>query len=354
MSSGFAREGIMKIQAEELRASFALLDHVPQIDMLEASKFIRCTASEKVMQLHLASTLVGFSTIKVKEGTKLRFHLDRNALSGFLKATQGDEIVLQTGAKLVLQQGRNKLEVSTPPSVGGYGVPLDGKSTTLEFAGDEFAPLQTLQKYVPRKAIDERYSALQGLKGFGWMAMDGLVMAVQRGKLERDITLPAALLEAASGDCRFMLYDKTVSYQNGSGTLHQLLHNDLASFPRGKAKEIAENAFAAKPIVEMETSVWQNALQYFQNFQTEGARLECELVKGGLLLKLAAIGMKAETTISAKVIGKSEKLLWDPEKLMPWAASLTSKVIRMAVMENMTVFTTETKRDMLAVVTLSS
>ncbi len=340
----------MKISTEELRLAFGLLDHVPQVDLLESSRFIKASATNKSIDLRMAGTLSGFAKVEVKDGINVQFHLDRNALSGFLRAVQGPEIVLQTGDKLILRQGRNKLEVAKPASVAGYTTPLNGKAEQMKVDEELLAILQTLQRYVPRKAVDERYSAVQGVKGFGWFAGDGQGMMVKPWPVKKDVVLPPILLEAAQGESDFLLYEgDAVAYRSDIGMLQQSLHADLKAFPRAKSMEVANAALAAKPVAEISLPVWKEALQYFQAFPIDAARLECIFGKKELLLRIVGIGLTAETTIPAKVITQAPVQHWDLDKLTPWTNSLDSKFVRLAVLENLTAFTTETKKDLLMV-----
>lgn len=348
----------MKIKTQELREAFKLIDFVPFIDAVESSRFVRCVTTENRMELHMASGIFGFAEIKVREGNKEKFFLERNALNGFLQAAKdGEEITLQTGKKHVLQQGRNKLELATPAQVSGYAVrPSGNNDQHLEFTAEEYAKLRMLYKYVPRKSVDERYSALQGIKGFGWIATDGLVLcAWKAGNIVQNTTIPSVLWQTMAEGEHFLIYGTIAVCKNTIGMLGQPLHNDLNAFPTDKVKGVAEQAFNAKPIVEVETAAWLEALRYFQGFSSgDGARVECELAKGQLSLRLSALGIKAETVVTAKVVGKSEQpLRWDLAKLIPWATGVGSKVIRLAVLENVSAFTTESKKDLLVMVTMT-
>jgi hypothetical protein len=346
----------VKIKTEDLRAAFNLIRHVPEVGVLESSRFVRCSVIENKMELHLASTLLGFAEIKIKEGGRLRFHLDRNALNCFLKAASADDIDLRTGDKLLLQQGRNRLEVAnSSTAIAGYGTRPQGPTTqNLEFTPEEYSKLQVLLKYIPTKAVDERYSAIQGVKGFGWIAGDGLVLTAWRVKnLADSMSLPSALWRAMGQEDEFLEYGKLSVCRTKNGVLIQSLHADLATFPVDKARQVAESAFETKPVVEVETDAWLKALCYLESFASEGAYVDCECGKGQLLLRLSATGLKAETTMPAKVAGSPKNERWDFRKLLPWSNSTASKVIRIATMENRTAFTTETKRDLLVLVSMS-
>lgn len=341
----------MKIRTEDLRAAFQLLDHVPQMDTIESSRFIRCLSIDDNMVMHLAGTLTGFSNIKVKNGSKLKFHLDRKALGGFLAAATGDEITMQSGDKILLQQGRNKLEVAKPADVGGYANPPEiKKGKRLELTPEEFTRLQMLTKYIPRKSIDERYSALQGIKGFGWLAMDGMVMTAWKCDIDSNTAIPGALFQAMQEGDEFSLHDGVAVCKTKAGILSQSLHADLSLFPIDKTKGVAEKSFAAKPVAEVQMEAWLNALRYFEGFPMEDAYLDCEAGKAQLQLRLSGPGIKVETVIPAKVTGTTEKMRWELSKLSPWAAAVGSKIIRVAVIDGLTAFSTENKHDLLMMV----
>lgn len=345
----------MKIQTEELKAAYRLLNNVPQVDILETSRFLRCNTTERSMEIQLAGILIGFATVKVKDGTKLKFHLDRSALGGFLAAAHGEEITLQTGDKIQLQQGRNKLEVAKPAEVAGYGQRPSSKGKVLEFDPETFARLQTLAKYIPKKGNDERYSALQGVRGLGWMATDGLTMAVWKCPVGSSIAIPGVLWQAMKDGDEFSLNEGIAMCTNPSGVLYQPLHADLTAFPVEKTKTIAERAFQAKAIVQMTMEDWLNALHYFQGFPNEGAFVECDAGKSQLTLKVSTPNIKAETTVPAKIQGSlPNKLSWELAKLLPWAEDIDAETVYLAVMEKLAVFTTEGKKDLLAMVAVSS
>jgi len=336
----------MKLQTDEFKAAFNVIDNVSPQSILPSSQNVRfeCTQGK----LNIALTGIEFSESSIKlptNGTADAFFVDRRVVGAFLNNANAESIELaydDSGKQITFRAGRSKVTASAIEPITGYANwRKDSKYSTMEISANLRRVLGTFSEYAaPSDSSLSHLSAVYLIDGFGVIATDTFVLAACLDKhIAGTLPIPASLARlvkttsASEIVCNAkvgaaILYPKL-------GYVYQAVNSNIENYPLAQFKTLVDRSVKAKPASVFDYTDLRQGIEYIGNFLF-GAEsevfAECVCTQGQREATLQVITPRIKTQRKVPVTARITKSFkWPISKLKSWLEFADGKTAEISV-----------------------
>lgn len=313
----------MKILAKALVEAASILDHVPQRTGIQSSEFIRFVCKKGVLEMALASDLIGVAKVPVEEAEDFTFFVERKLFMPFVMAAKGKDKPLSLaladeGKTLTLKDGRRTGKWAALDVMKGYSSADGQKETKLEIKEALIGDLRLAAKYASLDQLAPELSCvwLDATAGRIYSTNKFSVFMGQVKSIKEGGPIPAAFpdLLDAGAEIRVGLGGARISYP--SAYLYQAFNSkSLEAFPKDAIVKTMKAAKAWKARVTLPTKKLLEILSrlagYVSGASSDETIIRVEAKAGDPFLRL-------KTGSSAGAFTEALKIMTGPEE--DWSA----------------------------------
>lgn len=307
----------MKVQADELRQAFRLVDRVPQQATLLASQYVKAVSEKGKLSLQLGGIVLGKASLSCKEDVS--FYVERRILGSFLTNASDEVTITAQEGKVTLKSGRSKIEAAQPePSQYPVWIP---KKDAVAVDADA-AMLKFIATFTSTNPGDEHLEAVQLVKGFGMVASDAFSIAACLDKrIKADGALPRLLTRCMGGDEEQLLMEATGAGLKGkTGWLYQSLTASDKPFPTKSVQDVIKKAMAQSPAMVVQGSALSDGIRYLQSFAYGGGsfQVQCAPAKSGITMLMETPTAKADCSVEATKVKLPKDAMFALDPVAVW------------------------------------
>jgi len=326
----------MKIDTEEIRTAFKIVDMVDTQPGLLSSQFVRVESAKDTLKLSLTGLCVGQASCPVAEAKDpWTWFVDRRVLGAFLSSSKAKTIsVTLTKDALVWQGGRQKITAAGMEAVTGYSEWKPSKDAQkLSLTAELRKELAVQAQYAPTTAAADYLSAIVVNKGYGVFASDSFVIVSHLDKTRpASLRLPVTLssvLTATNGTPEALIEKDGAGVRYPNGYIYQPLNaNCITNYPLKKIMSVIDGRLTTPAIVRIKAKAFADALSQIKAYifgSSVDLSVTCQqsASAGYASLALDVVQGKAQTSVAAEF--KADfKLSWMIAKVAPWVEYISS------------------------------
>lgn len=345
----------MKLDWKVLSDAFKVVDHVPSLNAIPSSLFVRLQSNKG--KLSLAMKSIASAEVSVPaENQSWTFFVDRRLLGAFLSANANTktpiEILSTPQKELVLRCGRRRLVLTEVEAIAGYE---HWKRSGLEVQFNEAQQkaLTVAAKFAPQTMAADHLSCVQLVKDYGMIATDSYVIfGCRDSSIKHTLPFPLLLPGLINGG-KVLVSDAGSAVDFGNGYIHQPVSDRcVKEFPLKPMRAMLGKAASCPPLFAVPAKALLGILNRLSSFifaASDDAVLHCHAPKDSLPLLFdlkTSQGvihdkLKLDSSTSADV-----NMNWKYSALKTWleyAESVAAKTIYVGVEEHVVVFRSKTK-----------
>jgi hypothetical protein len=323
----------MKLQTEDFRKVFKIIDLVENHAGLLSSQFVKLTCNQGSIQMALAGLCIAESRLKTPEAVEIwNFYLDRRVLAAFLDTTRAQtiDVTLQKGS-LTLLAGRQKANFTAMDEVSGYSIwkPKPGTLRSLKLSDEMRQELGVLAEYAPITAAADHLSAVYLVEKYGIIATDSFVIAACLDPgISHTFPLPVVLSKLAAGNKVTSLdLDKTgagIRFPEGH-VFQPISARCQKEYPLRKIQDALKVHQTVKPILKINAGKLNDSIEHLQKFIFGSdvdvlLQLQAGQREGNLLMLLDLVRGKTQIASAGELVTKGLDLKWPVAKIAPWVS----------------------------------
>ena len=308
----------MKLQTEDFRTAFKVIDAVETSAVQDSSQFVRLRQNAKELTLALTGALWAEANATASDGTgKWTAFVDRRALKAFLNTTSSPEIELFYKDKLILKSGQ-RLEIALHAPISGYETWTP--KSTFDLTDLQKLVLKAALSYLPNMAGTENVAAVCFDKDYGIIVTDTLfMMGVTACCSANSFLLPSAVAKVLSAGGQVASDKNGVGVALTGGFVYEPLSAPLANYPGDKCKAALIDGQKSPTLATVKGRELLDALRVAGQFLVDKAEAVSVESKGANLTLTVDLGSsKFQRNLGFAGTGFTIPIKWPARKLVPW------------------------------------
>ncbi len=322
----------MKLQTDEFRRAFEIVDLVELNSSVNSTRFVKLVHNHAALRFSMTGLCIAESCVKTSGRGSWTFYVDRKSLAAFVDTTTVPtiDLVVQDGS-LTLQAGDHKTTFMAMAPISGYSHwnPTSEKLQRLKITDGLRNDLKCLSDYAEPGKVADHLSAVYLIEKYGILATDQFVVAACLDPaLSATFPLPVALSKLVARKARVATLEVEkigAAIRFPEGYLYQPISARCGTdYPIRKVQGAVKESQNLKPLMKVKAGELKDAIVYLQAFifgpEINDAVIHCQNGENmdSILLRLRSVRGEVQITLPGEISTNELRLKWLVPRVTPW------------------------------------